>query len=58
MVAYDQALHFWAEKANVPTQGHPCLLAGSVVEFREEMKHYVSFPGEAVFSGMALWQEP
>ena len=53
-VAYAQALQFWAEKANLPTQGQPCLLEGSVLELREEMKHYVSFPDEAVFSGVAL----
>ena len=28
-VAYAQALQFWAEKANLSTQGQPCLLAGS-----------------------------
>ena len=57
-VAYAQALQFWVEKANLPTQGQPCLLAGSVVELREEMKHYISFPDEAVFSGVALLEEP
>ena len=30
------------------------LLAGSVLKLREEMKHYISFPDKAVFSGMAL----
>ena len=54
MVAYAQALQFGVEKANLPTQGQPCLLAGSVVELREEMKCYVSFPDKAIFSGMAL----
>ena len=54
MVAYAQALQFWVEKANLPTQGQPCLLAGSVLELREEMKHYISFPDEAVFTSMAL----
>ena len=58
MVAYAQALQFWVEKANLPTQGQPCLLVGSVLELREEMKHYVSFPDEAIFSGMALPEEP
>ena len=56
-MAYAQALQFWAEKANPPTQGQPCLLVGSILELREEMKHYVSFPDEAVFSGMALPEE-
>ena len=56
-MAYAQALQFWVEKANLPTQGQPCLLVGSVLELREEMKCYVSFPDEAVFSGMALPKE-
>ena len=58
MVAYAQALQFWAEKANLPTQGQPCLLVGSVVELWEEMKCYVSFSDEDIFSGMALLEEP
>ena len=58
MVAYAQALQFWAEKANLPTQGQPYLLVGSIVELREEMKCYISFPDEAVFSGVALPEEP
>ena len=40
-VAYAQTPQFWAEKANLPTQGQPCLLVGSVLELREEVKHYV-----------------
>ena len=43
MLAYTKALQFGAEKVNLPTQGQPCLLVGSVVELREEMKCYVSF---------------
>ena len=58
MVAYAQALQFWAEKANLPTQGQPHLLAGSIVEFREEKKCYISFSDKDVFSGMALPEEP
>ena len=54
MVVYTQALQFWAEKANLPTQGQPHLLVGSIVELREEMKCYVSFSDQDVFSGMAL----
>ena len=57
VVAYAQALQFWAEKANLPTQGQPHLLAGSILELREAMKCYVSFPNDAIFSGMALPQE-
>ena len=45
---------FGVEKANLPTQGQPCFLVGSVLELREEMKCYISFPDEAVFSGMNL----
>ena len=57
MVASAQAPQFGAEKANLPTQGQPHLLAGSILEMREEMKHYVSFPDDAIFSGMALPEE-
>ena len=58
MVAYAQALHFWAEKANPSTQGQPCLMVGSVVELREGMKCYISSSDEDIFSGMALPEEP
>ena len=57
-VAYAQAIQFWVEKANLPSQGQPCLLAGSILELREEMKHYVSLPDETIFSSMALPEEP
>ena len=57
-VAYAKALQFWVEKANLPTQGQPCPLAGSVMELREEMKCYVSFTDEDVFSGVTLSEEP
>ena len=57
-MAYAQALQFWVEKANLPTQGQPCLLVGSVMELREEMKCYISFTDEDVFSGVALPEEP
>ena len=46
------------KKANLPTQGQPCLLAGSIVGLRKEMKCYVSFSDEDIFSGMALPEEP
>ena len=58
MVAYTRALQFWVEKDDLPTGGKPCLLAGSIVELQEEMKCYVSFSDEDVFSGMALLEEP
>ena len=56
-VAYPQALQFGAEKANLPTQGQPHLLVGSIVELREGMKCYVSSDKD-VFSGVALPEEP
>ena len=58
MVAYAWALQFWAEKADLPTGGKPCLLAGSILELQEEMKCYISFSDEDVFSGMALLEDP
>ena len=56
-MAYAKALQFWVEKANLPTWGQPCLLAGSVVELKEEMKNYISFTDEDTFSGVALPEE-
>ena len=52
MVAYAQALQFWVEKANLTTQSQPCLLVGSVLELREVMKCYISFPNDAV---LVVW---
>ena len=57
MVAYAKALQFWVEKANLPTESQSCLLVGSIVELREEMKCYVSLIDEDVFSGVALLEE-
>ena len=57
-MAYAWALQFWAEKGDPPTGGKPHLLAGSIVELWEEMKCYISFSDEDVFSGMALLEEP
>ena len=56
-MAYAKALQFWVEKANLPTEGQPHLLAGSIVELREEMKCYISFSDEDVFSGISLREE-
>ena len=56
-VAYTKALQFWAEKANLPTEGQPYLLVGSIVELREDMKCYVSFTDKDIFSGVALPEE-
>ena len=44
-------------KANPHTLGQPGLWAGSVMELREEMKCYISFTDEDIFSGMALPEE-
>ena len=52
-----RALQFWVEKADLPTGGKPCLLAGSVVELWEEMKCYSSFSDKDVFDGIALLEE-
>ena len=43
MVAYAQALQFWAEKVSLPTGGEPHLMVGNVVELWEEMGCYLSF---------------
>ena len=56
-VTYTWALQFWVEKADLPTGGKACLLAGSIVELQEEMKCYVSFSDEDVFNGIALLEE-
>ena len=54
IVAYAQALQFWVEKADLPTPGQPCLLAGSILELREAIKCYASFPDDAIFGSVAL----
>ena len=56
-VAYAQVLQFWIEKLNPPTQGQPHLLAGSILELREAMECYLSFPDNAVFGSVALPEE-
>ena len=53
-VAYVQALQFWVEKSNLPTQGQQCLLVGSVLELRAVMGPYVSFPDDAILDGVVL----
>ena len=57
IVAYTKALQLWAEKANLPTWGQPCLLVGSIGELREVMKSYISFTDDDIFSGVALPEE-
>ena len=52
MVAYTHALQFWVEKVNLPTEGKPHLLAGSVIELWEEIECYF-FSDEDMFKGIA-----
>ena len=52
-VVYVQALQFWAEKSNPPTPGQPHLLAGSILELREVMEPYISFPNDVILDGVA-----
>ena len=54
MVTYVQVLQFWMEKSNLPTPGQPCLLVRSVLELREVMESHVSFPSDAILSGVTL----
>ena len=56
-VAYTHALQFWAEKVNLPTEGKPCLLVGSMIELWEEMECYLSFSDEDMFKGIAPPEE-
>ena len=53
IVAYARTLQFWVKKVNLPTEGKPCLLVGSVIELQEEMECYLSFSDEDVFKGIA-----
>ena len=57
MVAYAQALQYWAEKADLPAGGRPCLLAESVKELWEEMRCYLSFLDEEVLKGVVPLEE-
>ena len=56
-VAYACAFQFWTEKGNLPTEGKPCLLVGSVIELWEEMECYPSFSDKDVFKGIAPPEE-
>ena len=56
MVAYAQALQFWAEKADLPTGGRPCQLVGSIRALgRDEMLPVLS--DEDVFKDIGLPEE-
>ena len=54
---YSQALQYWAEKANLPMLGQPCLLARCVQELRWEMKPYMTFMDDAILEGVTPQQE-
>ena len=53
-VAYTQALHYWAERANPPTLGQPCLLAGSILELQKVMELYILFSDDIILHSVAL----
>ena len=53
-MAYTQALQCWAERANLPKPGPPCLLAGSILELPKTMEWYVSFSDNIVLGSVAL----
>ena len=53
-IAYTQALQCWAEKANLPMPGQPCLLARCVLKLRETMEWYISFSNDTILDGVAL----
>ena len=57
MVAYAQALQYWAEKVDPPAEGRPCLLVKSVKELWEEMRCFLSFSDGEVFKGMVPPEE-
>ena len=51
---YARALQHWVEQNHLPARGEPRLIAGSMLELREEVKWYLSFTNEEVFWGVAL----
>ena len=57
MVAYAQALQYWAEKTDPPAGRRPCLLAESVKELGEELRCYLSFSDEEVLKGIIPLEE-
>ena len=50
-MAYIEALQYWAEKANLPMPGQPCLLARCILELREVMESYMSFSDDTSLDG-------
>ena len=56
-LAYAHTLQYWAEKANLPMPGQPCLLARCVQELRQVMKPYVAFTDDAILEGATSQEE-
>ena len=54
IIAYAQALQYWAEKSNLPMPGPPCLLTRCILKLREMMEQYISFLDDTVLDGVAL----
>ena len=53
----DHSLQYWAEKANLPTPGQPCLLVRCILELRKAMELYMSFSDEAILDGATSQEE-
>ena len=56
-LVYAQALQYWAEKANLPMLGQPCLLVRCVQELRWEMKPYMTLIDDTILEGVTPQQE-
>ena len=52
MLAYAQALQYWAEKASPPVPSEPCLLAMSICKLKQCMRRYTTFCECNVFEGL------
>ena len=53
-IAYTEALQCWAERANLPVPGQPCLLAGSFLELCKMIECYFLFSDDIVLGSVAL----
>ena len=51
-LGYAQALHHWAEKADLLVPSEPCHLAMCIHELRWHMKRYMTFSDSDVFEGI------
>ena len=56
-IAYAWALQHFAEQNDLPKRDESCLLAESIAELRREVKFYLSFMDEEVFTGVHLATE-